>query len=61
MKVTSKQIINAFTEWDRRWREEPEKFQSTAEHLLRETPQTYGEGAGAYFEKVLEEQKQPSG
>lgn len=45
----------AFTEWDRRYREEPERFQSEAEHLLKETPETYGEAAAPYFIQILEE------
>lgn len=50
---TIEQIAAAFTEWDRRYREEPERFMSEAEHLLRHTPQTYGEACAPYFAEIL--------
>ena len=43
----------AFTEWERRYREEPERFQSEAEKLLKETPKTYGEACAPYFLQIL--------
>jgi hypothetical protein len=49
------QAAAAFAEWDRRYREEPERFMSEAEHLLRETPDTYGDKAAAYFLYILGE------
>ncbi|HUX01401.1 MAG TPA: hypothetical protein VMY35_10530 [Phycisphaerae bacterium] len=48
-------VAAAFEEWDRRYRDEPERFQSEAEHLLRDTPRTYGERVALYFLKVLAE------
>ena len=60
MNVTSKQIVDVFTEWDRQWRKEPEKFQSTAEHLLKETPKTYGESAARTFGRILAENRHPN-
>jgi hypothetical protein len=45
----------AFTEWDRRYREEPEKFMSEVERLLRGTAETYGEACGIYFANLLDE------
>lgn len=48
-------FARAFTEWDRRYREEPERFMSEAQHLLKETPETYGEACAPYFIKLLEE------
>ena len=42
---TEADLAAAFTEWERRYREEPERFQSEAAKLLRETPETYGEAA----------------
>jgi len=53
--ATAEQIAAAFTEWDRRYREEPERFQSEAEHLLKETPETYGAACAPYFLKILTE------
>lgn len=53
--VPDTRIVDAFTEWDRRYRAEPEMFQSDVEHLLGNTPQSYGEGAAAYFHSLLME------
>lgn len=55
MKATKKEIIKAFTEWDRRYREEPERFVSEAVHLLKSTPENYGEAAMPYFLQILKE------
>lgn len=51
--ITQKEMEAAFTEWDRRYREDPEKFTSEAAHLLKETPETYGQAAAPYFLKLL--------
>lgn len=51
--ATEKQIAAAFTEWERRYREEPERFQSEASKLLRETPESYGEACAPYFVEIL--------
>jgi hypothetical protein len=53
--ATEKQIAAAFTEWERRYREDPESFQSEAEKLLKETPQSYGAACSPYFLKILAE------
>lgn len=53
--ATSEQLAAAFTEWDRRYREDPAKFQNEAERLLRETPETYGQACAPYFEEILAE------
>ena len=49
------EIQAAFTEWDRRYREEPERFESEVKRLLKGTPATYGEACAPYFVKLLEE------
>jgi len=49
MKVTMDEMEAAFTEWDRRYREEPDRFMSEASHLLKETPESYGEACAPYF------------
>ena len=41
-KLIQQQIAAAFTEWERHYREEPERFQSEATKLLNETPESYG-------------------
>ena len=53
--MSAKDIRDAFTEWDRRYREEPHRFMSEAEHLLKETPKTYGEASAPYFLAILQE------
>lgn len=49
-------FARAFTEWERRYREEPERFMSEAARVLRETPETYGEACAPYFLSILAEQ-----
>ena len=55
-EVTEATLAAAFTEWDRRYREEPERFMSEARHLLKETPESYGEAAAPYLLMILAEQ-----
>ncbi len=50
------QLAAAFTEWERRWREEPAKFQSDMERLAG-TSEGYGEAAAAYLMEVWNEQR----
>jgi hypothetical protein len=52
---TQENIARAFTEWERRYREEPERFQSEAAKLLKETPESYGEACAPYFLKIIQE------
>ena len=53
--ATSEQIAAAFTEWDRRYREEPERFMSEAEHLLKSNAKEYGDKCTPYFLAILKE------
>lgn len=53
-KVDEKEIAAAFTEWHRRWVEEPGRFQSEAS-ALAEPDDDYGQGAMRYFIKVFRE------
>jgi len=57
VSVTASQgeLAAAFTEWDRRFREEPERFTSEAVRLLQQTPETYGEACAPYFVYLLSE------
>jgi len=50
--VTEKQLAAAFTEWHRRWQENPKKFLSEQESLA-DDPKNYGEWAAPYFVKIL--------
>lgn len=52
-----KRFARAFTEWDRRFRLEPERFESEARRLLYGTEETYGEAAAPYFMSILAEIK----
>lgn len=58
--ATQTELAAAFTEWDRRYREEPERFMSEACHLLQETAETYGDEAAPYLIKILDEAKTKS-
>lgn len=53
MDATMEQIVAAFSEWDRRYREEPERFESEAARLLKGTPETYGQACAPYFCAIL--------
>ncbi len=45
----------AFTEWDRRYRADPEQFMNEAARLLKEDADTYGAAAAPYFVSILAE------
>ena len=51
--TTQEELAAAFTEWDRRYREEPERFEAEAERMLRGTPETYGEACAPYLIALL--------
>jgi hypothetical protein len=55
-EVTQSTLAAAFTEWERRYREEPERFMSEAAKLLKETPETYGDACAPYLLAILAEQ-----
>jgi hypothetical protein len=48
-------MAEAFTEWERQYREEPERFMAESERLLTHTPETYGEACAPYFRELLRE------
>jgi len=52
--ATEAELAVAFTEWERRYREEPERYMSEATKLLRETPETYGDACAPYLIALLE-------
>jgi hypothetical protein len=52
LEITETDLAAAFTEWDRRWREEPDRFASEAEHLATD-PETYGEACAPYLIAIL--------
>jgi hypothetical protein len=52
--ATERELAAAFTEWERRYREEPERFMSEAQKLLKETPESYGEACAPYLIALLE-------
>ncbi len=55
--VSMTEVQQAFTEWDRRYREEPERFESEAAHLLKGNPETYGEACAPYFMEIINQVK----
>ena len=57
IEVTQEELAKVFTEWERRYREEPEAFQSEAAKLLHEAPETYGEAAAPYFVFIIEQMR----
>ena len=54
--ATAGQFSGAFTEWERRYREDPDQFMSEAHKLLKETPETYGDACAPYFIEILKSQ-----
>ena len=52
---TAEDFVAAFTEWDRRYREEPERFESEAARVLKGTPESYGQACAPYFCSILDE------
>ena len=55
--VTQNQLADAVTEWDRRYREKPERFLNEATRLLKETPHQYGKACAPYLVQIINEQK----
>lgn len=53
--TTEGHLARALTEWERRYREEPERFQSEVQRLLRETPESYGAACAPYLVQLLRE------
>ena len=50
--ITDKQLVAAFAEWQREYREDPEAFAS-AEAVAAQTPSTYGERAARTLRRYL--------
>lgn len=61
MNITEEEMTKAFAMWDREYRERPQDFTNTVDHLLRSTPEEYGPRAtvcfSAYVEKIRAEGK----
>lgn len=53
--ITIEQLAAAFTEWERRYREEPERFLTESQKLADLTPETYGAACAPYFMKIYAE------
>lgn len=51
--ATRSDIEATFTEWDRRYREDPEGFMSEAARLLKSDAESYGEACAPYFTSIL--------
>ena len=61
IELTETEMTAAFTEWERRYREEPEKFMHDVTRFTRTTPETYGEGATRTFLGYLQELRGEAG
>lgn len=55
--ATPAELAAAFAEWERRYRQEPERFMSEATKLINTTPQSCGEFCAQYFIKLLTEKQ----
>lgn len=55
MKLNEEKLAHLFTVWDDRYRSNPEEFMNTVEHLLQNTPYSYGVGAAKYFSELYKE------
>lgn len=56
MKVTAtiEELAAAFTEWDRRWRKEPERFEADCVRVLQgRSCESYGENCAPYLVEIL--------
>lgn len=53
--VDEEQLARALTEWERRYREEPGRFQTETERLKSDS-KTYGASASKYLLEILSEQ-----
>lgn len=53
--LTTADLSRAFTEWDRRYRANPQGFMSDVEHLCGHKPESYGELCAVYFVQLLSE------
>ena len=52
--VDGVQMAAAFTEWDRRYREDPDRFDSDFKRILRgQTPEDYGSACVPYLHEIL--------
>ncbi len=55
MNCTHNQLAAAFTEWERRYRDEPARFQSDTERIAQQA-ETIGELQATYLLEILAEQ-----
>jgi hypothetical protein len=55
MIISTEKIEKIFTEWDRRYRENPCEFMTDPEMLINETPYSIGKLSAAYFMKLSKE------
>jgi len=55
LNLSLQEVKNVFVEWDRRYRENPDDFYNEAHLLLKETPESCGEGCAMYFVELLQQ------
>ena len=51
--MSLREMAVAFTEWERRYREDPDRFTSETKKLLTKTPETCGDSCASYFMKLI--------
>ncbi|HEX4119978.1 MAG TPA: hypothetical protein VH619_05060 [Verrucomicrobiae bacterium] len=56
--VTVSELAAVFTEWHKRWKLDPAKFQTDAQKLSRPSD-SYGDSAAPYFANILNELRNP--
>jgi hypothetical protein len=54
LTISESQLVSAFTEWERRYRQNPERFQSEATKLQKVQPETYAAACASYIFAMLE-------
>lgn len=55
---TRSNLVAAFTEWERQYRENPDQFWSDVRRFTKETPATYGDAAADCLLTMLNKVKE---
>lgn len=57
LSITQNELAHALTEWDRRFHEEPERFEDEVSLLLLTASDQYGQVCASYLLKIIEESR----
>lgn len=55
MNLDEEKLAHLFTEWDERYRKNPDKYWNEVDHLLHNTPYSYGVACARYFKELYED------